>query len=413
MSIDSPTSRQPDPETSGAKQKHRSVALVTSLLARSVGGPVSAMLGLGKALSLRGWQVVLHHVKPSDASDYVGDVEPVGLRDYPCLLPDSLALSRSMKRSFLNTAEQPSIYHINGLWTMPGHYAAVAARRHCLPLVWSPRNMLEPKYRAFHAWRKQVFAALFSRRDLARTTCLHALTHQELADIRRYGLTGPVAVVPNGTDLPAQAPPEATGPLHDRFPALRDRKWFLFLGRIHPNKGLDHLIRAWAQLAGRFDDWQLVLAGPGEPQHHQRFQRLAQDMSVTDRVTFTGLLAGIEKNAALQHAEFFVLPSISEGLSNAALEGLAAATPALMTPGCSFDQAVLCGAAVLAEPQVPAWVAALEKMMTLSDQQRREMGQRGRRLIQTDYTWSQVAEKVVTLYRWMLGEAPMPLFVDG
>jgi len=389
-----------------------STAFVTSVLGHSVGGTVSTMLGLGRAVSEQGWRVELHHVSPTDPTDYIESIYPIRPRLHPSRLPWSLAISRSMKRSLLRMDQQPWVYHVHGLWTMPGHYASQGSRRNRQPLIWTIHNMLEPQFLAFHAWRKRAFAAAFGRRDLASATCLHALTQQELADIRRYGLTGPVAVVPNGTDLPTQAPPAATGPLQDRFPALSDRKWFLFLGRIHPNKGLDHLIRAWAQLAGRFDDWQLVLAGPGEPQHRKRFQRLAQDMSVTDRVTFVGLLAGIEKDAALQHAEFFVLPSISEGLSNAALEGLAAGTPALMTPGCSFDQAVRCGAAVLAEPAVPAWVAALEEMMTLSDQQRREMGQRGRRLIQTDYTWSQVAEKVVTLYRWMLGEAPIPPFVD-
>ena len=413
MTEDSPDSKEPDFDLPDEQGTGPSAEFVTSVLGHSVGGTVSTMLGLGRAVSEQGWRVVLHHVSPTDPTDYIESIDPIRPQLHPSRLPWSLAISRSMKRSLLRTDQPPSVYHVHGLWTMPGHYAAQGSRRNRRPLIWTIHNMLEPKFLAFHAWRKRAFAAAFGRTDLASATCLHALTQQELADIRCYGLTNPVAVVPNGTELPADAAPEAVDALEERFTTLRNRKWLLFLGRIHPNKGLDHLIRAWAQLAGRFDEWQLVLAGPGEPRHRQRFQQLARDLALTDRATFAGLLAGIEKDAALQHAEFFVLPSFSEGLSNAALEGLAAGTPALMTPGCSFDQAVRCGAAVLAEPDVPAWVAGLEKMMTLSDQPRREMGQHGRRLIETDYTWSQVAEKVVTLYRWMLGEAPIPPFVDG
>jgi poly(glycerol-phosphate) alpha-glucosyltransferase len=388
------------------------IAFVTSLLAHSVGGPISAMLGLGGALAQLGWRVSLHHVKPADSADYVGPVDRIEFCDYRCLLPDSLALSSSMKRSFLGREQQPSIYHVNGLWTMPGHYAAVAARRRSVPLVWSPRNMLEPKYLDFHAWRKRAFAALFSKADLSSATCLHALTAQELADIRLYGLTNPIALVPNGVNLPAPASPQEIAGLAAKHPDLKDRKWFLFLGRIHPNKGLDHLIRAWAELAGRFEEWQLVLAGPGEQAHRQRFEGLSRDLNVSDRVTFVGLLTGARKDAALQHAEFFVLPSISEGLSNAALEGLAAGAAALMTPGCSFDAAVKCGAALLAEPNAKAWVAGVERMIAMPEQQRREMGRLGRRLIESGYTWQQVAGKMDALYRWMLGEAPAPEFVE-
>lgn len=386
----------------------QSIAFVTGMLARSVGGTSSAIVGLARALGAQGWQVVLHHVSPPDANDRIDELEPAQGRAHRAWLAGQLALSGAMKRSLREAAAGTLLYHAHGLWTMPGHYAALAARRGGRRLVWSMHNMLKPEYLAHHAVRKRAFLAAFGRRDLRSAACLHALTEAELADIRRFGLTNPVAVVPNGTSLPQPPSSGQLELLEERFCWLRSRRWILFLGRLHRQKGLACLIQAWARLARGFADWHLVLAGPDWGGYRGRLERLAQDQGVADRLTFVGPLDEAGRNAALHRAELLVLPSRGEGFSSAVLEALAAARPVLISPGCCFPEAVQCGAALQAEPEPGPWACRLEQLLSLPDAERRRMGRCGQELVRRSYTWQRIASRMIAVYRWLALDGPMP-----
>ncbi len=142
----------------------------------------------------------------------------------------------------------------------------------------------------------------------------------EARAIRSYGLRNPVCVIPSGVDLPADDPP---GP-PAWAPEAGGHRVLLFLGRLHPKKGLLNLVRAWAKVqadrpAGAAD-WVLVIAGWDQGGHEARLRRLIDELGAAGTIRLVGPQFGDQKAASLAFADAFVLPSLSEGLPVAMLE---------------------------------------------------------------------------------------------
>src|SRR5690606_28678667 len=129
--------------------------------------------------------------------------------------------------------------HNHGLWLMPNVAAARAAGAAGKPLVLSPRGMLAPEALAFSPLRKRLFWRLLQGPALEGLACIHATSEQEAEEVRAFGLTAPVAVIPNGVDLPAPVP---------RAAVPGGRREVLYLGRLHRKKSPEALIAAWSRL---------------------------------------------------------------------------------------------------------------------------------------------------------------------
>lgn len=302
-----------------------------------------------------------------------------------------------------------SIIHNHGLWMYPGLIARKNSRRSKCPLVISPHGMLEPWALKNSPWKKRVAAWLFEDRNLHSAQCLHALCNAEAQNFRRYGLRNPIAVIPNGVDFsdPVQGQSEITRPQKANG-SLSEQKTLLFLSRLHPKKGLDNLLEAWGALAAEFSGWRLVIAGAGEPTYEQKLKHLVRQYQIEKSVVICGPVYGEEKQQLLAAADGFVLPSFSEGFSMAVLEAAAAGLPVVLTPECNFPELVKAGAALEVYPNPPAIEIGLRRLLTLSDQERKHMGSRGRNLVRQSYTWPAVAEKMLGVYRWLAGVHPKP-----
>lgn len=132
-----------------------------------------------------------------------------------------------------------SLLHIHGLWMYPS-VACMQWSRGKRPYLVSPHGMLDGWALRNSAWKKILAARLYENRHLRGAACLNALNESEAASIRAYGLRNPVCIVPNGVDLPDQRPTLGGG-----------EKVCLFLGRLHPKKGLPALLSAWAKIRVR------------------------------------------------------------------------------------------------------------------------------------------------------------------
>ena len=301
----------------------------------------------------------------------------------------------------------PDLIHCHGLWMYPGWSARRSAAKVGCPLLISPHGMLEPWAVQNARWKKQLAGFWFEHRNLAEASCLHALCPAEAANFRRYGLKNPVAVIPNGIDTETVADSSADL-LVSRFPALKSRRHVLFLSRIHPKKGLDNLLLAWRKVAADFDDWQLLIAGSGDPTYERALKSAATDLIERQRVVFLGPLYGPEKTAAFALADVFVLPSFSEGFSMAILEAAAAGVPVLLTPECNFPELTKAGAAVEVAANVTAIENGVRNLLGLPSAELMEMGRRGRELVGIAYTWPVVARRMGQVYEWLAGKGPMP-----
>ena len=293
--------------------------------------------------------------------------------------------------------------HIHGLWEQSSLVPARAARSLRVPYIVSAHGMLEPWALSNSRVKKQVYAALFERAVLGRAACLHALTRAEARNYRDFGCTQPIAVIPNGVDIPARLSPEL---FLASFPGLRDKRVMIFLGRLHRKKGVELLVRAWAQ-ASPGADACLVIAGPPEDETRTRVEALVEELGLGGQVLLTGMLAPALKWSALAAAEAFVLPSYSEGLSIAALEAMGAGLPVLVTENCNLPEVVEQGAGWQVRADQQELAAALTAWSANAPAQNKAMGRRGAALVRERYSWATVAAQMAELYAWVEG-GPAP-----
>lgn len=287
------------------------------------------------------------------------------------------------------------LVHIHGLWRYPQWVAARAAKRSGIPYIVSPHGMCEPFEMAHKGWRKSLLWNLVERHNLGRAAALHAITEAERGYCENLTRT-PVWVIPNGVVLPSEVPREIEVHLPLKLPATDPV--LLFLGRLHPKKGLDLLLQALTQIK----DAQLVLAGPDPVGYRATLLEQVHRHHLQERVHFPGMVTGLAKQALLARADAFVLPSYSEGFSMAVLEALAAAKPVVITQRCYFDRVAEAGCGWVVEPTVADLTQALKALLHLAPEERTKMGLRGRSLVESEYTWSAVAHQMHELYRALL-----------
>ncbi len=292
--------------------------------------------------------------------------------------------------------------HVHGLWSAHAAISARAARGLGKPYVVSAHGMLEPWALAHKGWKKRLYSALVEKTTLDHAACLHALTLDEADDYRRFGCRAPVAVVPNAVQLPETIQRDL---FLDMFPALRGKRILLFLGRLHPKKGVDLLLRAWAALAGEFSDAVLVLAGPDSENTRGSLEAIARENDIEGRVVFTGMLDSAMKWSALAAAACFLLPSHSEGQSIAILEALGMGLPVIVSDRCHMPEVRQAAAGWEITPDLAALTLGLKQFLSASATANMEMGKRGRQLVAEKFSWPVVARQMAELYAWVQGGA--------
>lgn len=301
--------------------------------------------------------------------------------------------------------KDPDVIHLHGVWQYQSIIAKRVSLRQELPLVVSPHGALEPWALRQSALRKRVAWSLYERRTLAAARCLHALTAKEVDNLRSLGLKNPVALIPNGVMLPANVPDRASRHCHSYK--------MMFLGRLHPKKGLQELLRAWEIFKARGSDrsWRLEIVGWGGKRYVDLLRSQIAKAGIGDSVSLVGPLYGIDAWKAYESADAFILPSHSEGMPMAILEAWASGLPVVMTPECGLPEGFSVGAAIPTSTNPDEIASAVQKITELGPRQRAEMGAAGRNLVQIQYSWRSVAGQFEALYKWLLGEGGRPQFV--
>ena len=223
---------------------------------------------------------------------------------------------------------------IHGLWQYHGHgsYRVVRGR---LPYVVFPHGMLDPYFkRAFPLkhFKKQVYWLAREHRMLrdARAVCFTTAIERDAATKTFWPGGWTPAVVSLGTSEPDGEPDAQREAFLTRFPGLRERRFFLFLSRIHRKKGCDLLLEAFGRVAVDAD-LDLVMAGPDEEGLQPVLEAQAARLGIAGRVHWTGMLEGDVKWGALRAAEAFVLPSHQENFGIAVVEAMACGVPVIIS----------------------------------------------------------------------------------
>ncbi|MGA1540615.1 MAG: glycosyltransferase, partial [Chthoniobacterales bacterium] len=259
---------------------------VVALIQASTGGPAVSVTRLASEQAKLGHEVTLAcldypHLGPQVAAPGVRVVSVKG----NLFAVRGRGWCPEFRRVLREEAAKADVVHNHGLWMWPNAYAREAAVAAGKPLIISPRGMLEAWSLGRSKLRKAVAWRLFERKNLQAAAMFHATAESERDSIRNifsHGLTRidtdsfsggdclgaisdqvvsgsarksssskaaevPIIVAPNGVDLPDLTRKPGREVLEERFPELKDRRWVMFMSRLHPKKGIDVLLRAWAR----------------------------------------------------------------------------------------------------------------------------------------------------------------------
>lgn len=379
------------------------IAHVLSSISDLATGPAQSVPAMCNELASLGHHVELHVL------DYGGAVERseqrYRLHAYPYWRGTArIGFSPAMESGLRAAAKRVDIIHWHGLWMMPNVYPYLAARGQRCRLVVSPRGMLEAP-----AWQrskvvKAIAWRLIQERALQAAQLVHATSIAETASVRACGLDQPVATVPNGVYLP---PDSSVAEARAR---RGQRRRLLFLGRIHPIKGLDRLLKAWARVQDVFPAWDLALVGPGVEQDVRDLKQLAKTLNA--RATFEPAVFGDELTATFARADLYVLASHSENFAMSVAEALAAGVPVLCSRGAPWQQLEDNGCGYWVSNDVDSLEAALRVALSQDREALTEMGNRGRDWMSRAFAWSAKAAQLAEAYRWLVDGGAAPACVQ-
>lgn len=278
-------------------------------------------------------------------------------------------------------------------WTVLNAVVYRAARRLGIPHIVCPAGALRIQGRSQAL--KRLYQAVVGRRLIAESGALVATTQLEAKQFEEDGVEAArIHVIPNGIE------PDPAGMSAEEFRTRRKLApgpLLLYMGRFNPIKGPDLLLEAFGQVATRFAEWRLVMAGRDEGLERELRTRAAT-LGLADRVHFVGHLDAAESTGAYRAASLLVVPSRHEAMSLVALEAGATGTPVLLTDACGFDEVGQADGGRVVRATVAALAGGLEAMLS-QPARLPDMGARLRSLVVGRYGWPSVVHHYVDLVR--------------
>jgi len=356
------------------------------------GGMVPSILGMTGALSRLGGDVTIVTPTPSRLDS----------------LPLETLLTLKGPETDLEAAVRAAeVVHLHGLWQGHTRRGARVARSARVPYLMAAHGMAEPWALRHKWWKKSLYLALVESRNLRLAACLHALSRPEIGHLRHLAPSTPICFVPNGVDLAFFDDLPARAALEQEHPELRGKYVLLFFGRVHVKKGLDLLAEALGRVASGYPILHLLVAGKDDGAWKPFAERI-ETLGLSERVTYVGHVGGEHARKVWAAADAFILPSYSEGFSMAILEALACSLPCVITTACHFPELADAHGAIVVNPEVNEVAQGLLDLLEMTDEERRWLGQNGRRLVENEYTWDKQADRLASVYRWLAGGGAQP-----
>ena len=411
------------------------IAFVIASLSRKAGGLHESVRRLAQAMAASASSVNVLSLEDEYTSSDRPSWDPVPTEAFPAYGPRQFGFAPGLSRALLDNA--PKLVMSHGIWMYPSVVVSRWHKKTGQPYIVHPHGMLDPWAIKNSQWKKRIAGLLYEHRHLQKAACIRALCEAEARAIRAYGLVNPIAIIPNGIDLP-QVPSAECGARNSPWHGIVQpgSKVLLYLGRIHPKKGVVNLLKAWAAVqraeggGQRTGEWVLAIAGWDQRGHEAELKRLATELGILFADTrgqeaedggqptggtsllFLGPQFGEDKAACYRGCDAFILPSFSEGLPMVVLEAWAYGKPVLMTPECNLPEGFRAGAAFRIEPAVENVVRGLKDVMSADAGALADMGGRGRKLVGYHFSWSKIAAEMKSVYEWVLGGSPRPAVVE-
>jgi glycosyltransferase involved in cell wall biosynthesis len=252
------------------------------------GGPIAVAEELSKEMNLQGVKSTI----------------------YPFIKKDKSELNFIRKLANIRSEVKKSdLVHIHCLWNFNATIAAYEARRCRIPYLITPHGMLDKWSISRSYWKKKIFMLFFERRNLLKASGVHFLNDEELAESKILNINFKSFVLPNGISKNWSEDVSLFGINSLKLPDLKGRVVILFLGRVHPKKGVDVLLLALSKIINSVPQPHLIIAGPCQSKYKTQLISIIDKNNLSEFVTFTGMVENENKAYLFNVADIFVLHS--------------------------------------------------------------------------------------------------------
>jgi glycosyltransferase involved in cell wall biosynthesis len=370
-------------------------------LAYEWGGPPRYVVALTEILAKKGINVSVFASTDRDAVNR--KIEGVEVKLFPKGFFSKLwtSYSPTLARALAQETTDFDLVHIHELWNYPNFAAYLAAKRSKKPFIVSIHGQLDPWCLDHKAVRKKIYASLIQKKILREAAGVQTMTEKGVRNISNIINTDNVFLVPNGLNKEVYENIPEGEYIESLYPELKNKIVLLFLGRITPKKGLEILAKAFGPLHKKIKDMHLLICGPAEPKYKDRIVKLLEKNGSIGATTFTGMITGKKKLAALSRADIFILPSYSEGFSASVLEAMACGLPIIITEHCNFLDFDDLHAGKIIQADADQLIDAVFELLD-NPELCANLGSRARQLFFERYTMDLVADQMIDIYRDIL-----------
>jgi glycosyltransferase involved in cell wall biosynthesis len=373
----------------------------------ATGGPAAVAIAIAAAEAALGCDVQLISYEFPHAAQgihamlkSIPEADKVQLKYLPPLNRREYLFTAEARRQMRPLVTEVDLVHLHGVWDpiilAASKLAIEAGRRYVLTV----HGMFNPWAISYKPWKKRLALAIGYRGMLNRAAMLHYLNSDERDYAARMGFRAPTRVMPNGIFLEALEPRPPRGAFRAAHAELGEGPMIMYLGRLHPSKGLEILANAFAQTARQFPDARLLVAGP-DAGAGDNFKALIQQLGIADRVLLAGALYGPAKLQALVDSDCFCLPSRTEGFSMAIIEAMACGLPVVITENCHFPLVASAQGGIVTDLNPDNIARALLTILGNRAQAQR-MGEAGAALVKARFTWPKIAREMLEAYDQVL-----------
>lgn len=298
----------------------------------------------------------------------------------------------SLIRKSISKLRQHEIVHLTSLFYPPSILIAIFAFLNNKKIIWSVRGTLEETALNISPFRKRL--ALLLIRSISRNVTFHTTSKLEtLNTYRNIKADARVIELPNYLELP------------QLVEKRHQSKNLLYVGRLHPIKGLENLFYALSASAlFKESETIMVLAGQGSKDYKDSLERLLNELKLEKKIFFVGKVEGWDKQKLFADSYFTILPSHSENFGNVVIESLAQGTPVIASQGTPWE--------ILENYQAGYWIKndskslsnCIETILTLKENEYNLMREKAYQLICNHFDIKNGIKNWMTLYKRLLEE---------
>lgn len=358
----------------------RKVLIVTGSLYNSIGGPYHSVRSTCQAINRAGYHVTVLGTR--DRKDqklypdhYIKQGSLARVIALPKIGPYNWHFSLNIG-TYWKAVKNSDLLSIQGVWMLNCMIVAFLARISRKPYYVAVRGEFSSESELRRPHKKLMKPLVLNLFKGAKF--VQVLNVNEEQAIRNYGYHGDIRLIPNGIDSKEE----------ERILEPK-KKQILYLGRLHPDKGIAELIKSWLRF--EHSEWGLIIAGSGANDYLQELKALA---GANESISFSGPVYDQEKESLLIESKWLILPSLREGMPMSVLEAISYGTPVLISQQCNLQQIVDNNAGLLIEPDPQTLYNCLKLVFKLDDKSYETFRNNAIHLSNTEFNWDKLIKEL-------------------